>query len=113
MAFTPIQRARHSLHPALTGRTLNDAAGFASCYGPHRRSPYRAFDAGLRPGPFPDRAASLLPGSLAITRTGLSPASGDELTDTKIHHGAMSWCHLPSCWAHWKSALGRGPADAE
>ena len=24
--------------------------------------PYRAFDAGLRPGPFPDRAASLLPG---------------------------------------------------
>ena len=30
----------------------NDAAGFASCYGPHRRSPIRAFDAGLRPGPF-------------------------------------------------------------
>src|SRR5205807_3543037 len=25
--------------PALTGRTSNDAAGFASCYGPHRRSP--------------------------------------------------------------------------
>ncbi len=68
--------------------------------------PYRAFDAGLRPGPFPDRAASLLPGLLAATRTGLSPASGDELTDTKIHHGARSWCHLPSCWAHRKSALG-------
>jgi hypothetical protein len=25
--------------PALTDRTSNDAAGFASCYGPHRRSP--------------------------------------------------------------------------
>src|SRR5512142_2252181 len=50
--------------------------------------PYRAFDAGLRPGPFPDQAASLLPGLLAATRTGLPPASGDELTDTKIHHGA-------------------------
>jgi hypothetical protein len=67
--------------------------------------PYRAFDAGLRPGPFPDQAASLLPGSLAITRTGLSPASGDELTDTTKHHGPRSRCHLPSCWAHWKSAL--------
>src|SRR5690242_2898309 len=33
------------------GRLSNDAAGFASCCGPHRRSPYRASDAGLRPGP--------------------------------------------------------------
>ena len=49
--------------------------------------PYRAFDAGLRPGPFPDRAASLLPGLLAATRTGLPPAGDDELTNCKIHHG--------------------------
>ena len=48
-------------------------------YGPLSCFPLRAFDAGLRPGPFPDRAASLLPGSLAITRTGLSPAGDDEL----------------------------------
>jgi len=61
----------------------NGAAGFASCYGPHRRSPYRASDAGLRPGPFPDRTASLLPGLLAATRTGLPPAGDDELTNTK------------------------------
>src|SRR4051794_39584059 len=40
----------------------------------------RAFDTGLRPDPFPDRAASLLPGLLAATRTGLPPASDDELT---------------------------------
>src|SRR4051794_41890064 len=42
----------------------------------------RAFDTGLRPGPFPDRAASLLPGLLAPTPTGLPPASDDELTTT-------------------------------
>src|SRR5947207_8053622 len=34
---------------------------------------------GLRPDPFPDRAASLLPGLLAATRTGLTPAGDDEL----------------------------------
>jgi hypothetical protein len=60
----------------------------------------RASDAGLRPGPFPDRAASLLPGLLAATRTGLTPAGDDELTNTKIHHGCTSRCHLPLCWAH-------------
>jgi hypothetical protein len=42
-------------------------------------SPIGACDAGLRPGPFPDQAASLLPGSLATTRTGLTPAGDDEL----------------------------------
>jgi hypothetical protein len=36
-------------------------------------------DAGLRPDPFPDRAASLLPGLLTATRTGLTPAGDDEL----------------------------------
>ena len=77
------REARHSLCPPGTGRMSNDAAGFASCYGPHRRSPIRAFDAGLRPGPFPGRAASLLPGLLAATRTGLPPAGDDELTNTK------------------------------
>jgi hypothetical protein len=47
----------------------------------------RVLDAGLRPGPFPDDTASLLPDLLAATRTGLSPAGNDELTNTKIHHG--------------------------
>jgi len=42
-----------------------------------------AFDTGLRPRPFPDEAASLLPGLLAATRTGLTPAGDDELTNTK------------------------------
>jgi hypothetical protein len=34
---------------------------------------------------FPDETASLLPGLLAATRTGLPPASDDELTNNKIH----------------------------
>src|SRR5713226_10584216 len=82
MAFAPISRGSALPCPA-RGRMSNDAAGFASCYGPHRRSPIRASDAGLRPRQFPGEAASLLPGLLAATRTGLPPAGDDELTNTK------------------------------
>src|SRR5215471_7035627 len=71
--------------------------------------PYRAFDAGLRPGPFPDQTASLLPGLLAATRTGLPPAGDDELTNSKIHHGATSQCHLRFCWAHERPRLDNAP----
>ena len=77
MAFTLTSRARLLLGRPKAG--ANDAAGFASCCRPFSCSPRRAFDAGLRPGPFPDRAASLLPGLLAATRTGLTPAGDDEL----------------------------------
>lgn len=90
MAFTLISGARHSLHPATTGGTSNDAAGFASCYGPPSRSPLRAFDTGLRPHGFPRTAASLLPGLLTATRTGLTPASDDELTTRNHLHKATS-----------------------
>jgi hypothetical protein len=38
MAFTLNSGARHSLLPP-EGKTSNDAAGFALCCGPHRRSP--------------------------------------------------------------------------
>jgi hypothetical protein len=41
--------------------------------------PKGAFDAGLRPDPFPDRIASLLPSLLVAARTGLTPAGDDEL----------------------------------
>lgn len=54
--------------------------------------PYRAFDTGLRPGPFPDQATSLLPGHLAATRTGLAPAGDDELTN---HQTARYVTDLP------------------
>jgi hypothetical protein len=59
-------------------------------------SPNGAFDAGLRPGPLPDRAASLLPGLLAATRTGLTPAGDDELMFGSGHTMAPP----PNRWAH-------------
>jgi hypothetical protein len=73
----------------------NDAAGFASRCGPLSRSPNRAFDAGLRPGQFPDRAASLLPGLLAATRTGRTPAGDDELALDQVtsQHHLQLWAH--------------------
>jgi hypothetical protein len=57
--------------------------------------PHRALDAGLRPGPFPDETASLLPGLLTATRTGLPPASNDEHANQRsltyvINHQSLS-----------------------
>src|SRR3954463_3387860 len=73
----------------------NDAAGFASASDRPVAPPCRAFDTGLRPGPFPDRAASLLPGLLAATRTGLPPAGDDELTLDQVTSSTTSnhWAH--------------------
>src|SRR4051812_44352220 len=72
----------------------NDAAGFASATDRSVAPPNGAFDAGLRPGPFPDRAASLLPGLLAATRTGLTPAGDDELMlDHDLHIDLQLWAH--------------------
>ncbi len=39
----------------------------------------------------------------------LRPAGDDELTNTKIHHGITSRCHLLLSWAHKRSGL-EGPA---
>ena len=72
MAFAVNRPARLSLDVYRRGR-------LRLRYGPLSCSPNRAFDAGLRPDPFPDQAASLLPGLLAATRTGLTPAGDDEL----------------------------------
>src|SRR5215210_2803310 len=66
---------------------------------------HRAFDAGLRPGPFPGRAASLLPGLLAATRTGLTPAGDDEL----MLDQAISINHL-QLWARARFGLSTTPS---
>ena len=79
MAFAVRDAARLLLSPTPTGRRPNDTARFASRYGPLSCSPKGALDAGLRPDPFPDQAASLLPGLLTATRTGLTPAGDNEL----------------------------------
>lgn len=72
MAFT-------ANRPARLSSTSNDEAGFASATDRSVASPNGAFDAGLRPGPFTDLAANLLPGLLTASRTGLTPAGDDEL----------------------------------
>src|SRR5215207_6028513 len=89
-----------------------DAAGFASRYGPLSCSPNRAFDAGLRPDPFPDRAASLLPGLLAATRTGLTPAGDDELPirsqpldDHLLIPGRTGWSTRTAVWRRLTEAI--------
>jgi hypothetical protein len=78
-------------------------------------SPNGAFDAGLRPGPLPDRAASLLPGLLAATRTGLTPAGDDELMFGSGHQKApppKRWAHVAvpakgdAGWPFWDGAEG-------
>jgi hypothetical protein len=51
---------------------------------------HRAFDTGLRRQAFPPDVASLLPGLLAATRTGLAPAGDDELTNLGHLHEATS-----------------------
>src|SRR5438552_15858516 len=55
----------------------------------------RAFDAALRRRAFPPDAGSLLPGPLAATRTGLTPAGDDELKTRSRTHGPP-----PDHWAH-------------
>jgi hypothetical protein len=76
-------RRFHGLHREQPGSALPQCLTTrqASLHATDRSvaSPKRAFDAGLRPGPFPGQTASLLPGSLATTRTGLTPAGDDEL----------------------------------
>ena len=86
MAFTLITGARHSLAPPSRAGMVTTPQASRHAADRIVAPPYRALDAGLRPGPFPDQAASLLPGLLAATRTGLPPAGDDELTNTKIHH---------------------------
>src|SRR4051812_40737527 len=47
---------------------------------------------GFDPTRFPDQAASLLPGLLAATRTGLTPAGDDELMlDHDLHIDLQLW----------------------
>jgi len=58
-----------------------------------------ALDAGLRHRPFPDDTASLLPGLLIATRTGLTPASDDELTNQPSTTYMIN--HQPF-WTHWR-----------
>jgi hypothetical protein len=106
--FPGLRRDNRGSAPPVPARRRrpNDAAGFASRYGPLSCSPQGAFDAGLRPGPFPDRAASLLPGLLAATRTGLAPAGDNELMSDQV----ISTNHPRLPGAHRDGRMGAAAA---
>src|SRR6266498_2207218 len=96
-----------SLFPTLPGRTFNDAAGFASCYGPHPRSPQRGFRrwASTHPVSRPSRQpATGPPGSYPDrTLTGRRRRAyerEDQPLNTQLH--------LPPCWAHDRTTLSSG-----
>ena len=99
MAFAPDSRgsALPIPHPQAGPLTTRQASRNAAdrSFAP----PNGAFDTGLRPDPFPDRAASLLPGLLTATRTGLTPASDNELQDAEnqtIRFTSIYWAHEKS-----------------
>jgi hypothetical protein len=60
---------------------------------------HRAFDAPLQCPAFPLCTGSLLPGALALTRTGLTPAGEHELARDRLalNHHLPSW--RPALWA--------------
>ena len=99
----------HGLHPERPGSALPFPA-FAKPLTTRRAAldatdrsvapPARAFDAGLRAGPFPGPAASLLPGLLAATRTALTQAGGRRACRCRSTPRASP----PTAWAHAKKA---------
>jgi len=94
MAFALILRARLPLVPfglvLRRGRLRLNAADRSVA------SSKEAVDAGLRRQAFPPDAASLLPGSLVTTWTGLAPAGGDELTDRAFRLTRLTSSVLPA-----------------
>ena len=102
MAFTLIIRARHSLLPTRRRGPLTTRQASLDAADRSVASPARAFDAGLRRRAFPPDAASLLPGLLAATRTGLSPAGDDELamSDQLNSITSIFWAHIPTPITH-------------
>src|SRR3954463_2583007 len=103
VAFAVISAARLPLLPPFRAGPLTTLQTSRNAADRPVAPPCRAFDTGLRPGPFPDRAASLLPGLLAATRTGLAPASDDE--HEHEDHPVTSRGHLRFCWAHESPGL--------
>ena len=80
MAFAVISAARLPLLPPSRAEPLTTLQASLNAADRPVAPPCRAFDAALRRRAFPPEAGSLLPGLLAATRTGLPPASDDELT---------------------------------
>src|SRR4051812_4033941 len=108
MAFAVTHPARLPLVPLRGAITRRQDS--LRCCGPVGCSHHVAFDVGLRRRAFPPDAANLLPGSLTTTRTGLSPAGGRKLADTRDHatrHTSSPCsdraCPLDTLWS-WQRA---------
>jgi len=86
-AFPGLRRDTPGSAPACPpfGGAITRRQDSLRCCGPVGCSHHVAFDVGLRRRAFPPDAANLLPGSLTTTRTGLSPAGGRKLADTRDH----------------------------
>ena len=84
MAFALRDGARLSLSP-LTAGTFTARQASLDATDRSVAPPNRALDAALRRRAFPPDAGSLLPGPLAATRTGLTPAGDDELQTESDH----------------------------
>ena len=95
MAFALRARARLLLGPTKGRVTLTTRQASLDAADRSVASPNGAFDAGLRRRAFPPDAASLLPGLLAATRTGLTPAGNDELVMDQVtsRHHLHLWAH--------------------
>src|SRR5271166_403874 len=88
----------HTRAGVLTTRQASLTLRTARLHTPH----IGMLDAGLRHRPFPDDIASLLPGLLTVTRTGLSPASDDELANQPSTIHTIN--HQPF-WTHRQASL--------
>jgi hypothetical protein len=84
MAFALNSQARLPLAPA-NGASVTRRQDSHHVTDRPIAPPKGAFDTGLRHQAFPPDAASLLPGALALTGTGLSPAGRCELTFRSGH----------------------------
>jgi hypothetical protein len=107
MAFAVNTAARLLLTPR-NGGPLTTRQASLNAADRQVAPPNGAFDTGLRPDPFPDRTASLLPSLLAATRTGLTPAGDDELMlDHDLHIDLQLWAHVGSTGGAWTARHGR------
>ena len=106
MAFALTLRARLSLAPTVTGIGILTTRQASLHVADRWVAPpcNRGFDAGLRPRAFPPDTASLLPGLLTVTRTGLTPASDDELT---TEPSTVYTTNLQAFWTHKEPAMTR------
>jgi hypothetical protein len=105
------REARHSLARP-EGRLSNDAAGFASCYGPHRRSPFTGpLPLGSNPARFQTRPPACYRAPWQLP----GPDFHRQATSLRTRRSTVA-LHVtvspPFCWAHGKGSAKVGSAPS-